>query len=69
MNKRFEEHFNFNMKRFDSIELQIHNMLAEIRELRRIYEKKADMEDIRRLEDKYNELLKEVMLLKQKVTA
>lgn len=34
-----------------------------------IYKKKVDMEDFRRLEDKYNDLLKEVLILKQKVLA
>ena len=66
VNKRFEEHFNFNMKRFDSLELQINNILAEIRELRRFYEKKVDIDQFRVLENKYIELLTEVTMLKQR---
>lgn len=67
MNKRFEEHFNFNMKRFDSIESQINNILAEIRELRGLLQNKPDMEQFRSLENRYIELFREVTLLKQKV--
>jgi DNA anti-recombination protein RmuC len=66
MNKRFEEHFNFNMKRFDSLEAQIHVLLAEVRELRGLYQKKVDIDSFRELENKYLELLKEVTVLKQK---
>jgi hypothetical protein len=69
MNKRFEEHFNFNMKRFDSIELQMNNMLAEIRDLRRLYEKKVDVDEFRRLENNYLELLRELTILKQRMAA
>jgi DNA anti-recombination protein RmuC len=69
MNKRFEEHYNFNMKRFDSIELQIYNILAEIRDMRRLYEKKVDVDEFRRLENNYLELLKEVAALRQRVVA
>ena len=67
MNKRFEDHFNFNMKRFDSIESQINNILAEIRELRGLYQSKPDMEQFRALENRYIELSREVTLLKQKI--
>jgi hypothetical protein len=67
MNKRFEEHYNFSMKRFDSIELQMHNMLAEIRDMRRLYEKKVDVDEFRRLENNYLELLKELTALRQRV--
>lgn len=69
MNKRFEDHFNYNMERFSSIELQINNILAEIRELRRILERKIDVDEFRRLENNYLELLKEITLLKQKIPA
>lgn len=67
MNTRFDDHFNFNMKRFDSIESQINNILAEIRELRGLYQNKPDMEQFRSLENRYIELFREVTLLKQKV--
>jgi hypothetical protein len=46
------------MKRFDSIELQMHNMFAEIRDMRRLYEKKVDVDEFK-LSD-YFELLREV---------
>ena len=69
MNKRFEDHFNFNMKRFDSIELQINNILAEIRELRRVSERKVDIDEFRRLENNYLELLKELTELRSKIAA
>jgi len=69
MNKRFEEHFNFNMKRFDSIELQMSNILAEIRDLRRLYEKKVDIDEFRRLENNYLELLRDFTALKQRLSA
>ncbi|MCX7794721.1 MAG: hypothetical protein N2257_10035, partial [Thermodesulfovibrionales bacterium] len=69
VNKRFEEHFNFNMKRFDSIELQINNLLAEIRDMRRLFDIKVDIEEFRRLENNYLELLKELTELKSKIAA
>jgi|GEM_PF-5678917 len=65
MNKRFEDQFNFNMKRFDSIEQQINNILAEMRELRGLNDKKVDVDQFRILENRYIELLTEVVRLKK----
>jgi DNA anti-recombination protein RmuC len=67
MNKRFDDHFNFNMAQFKSVELKIHDIFAEIRELRRLYDRKPDIDQFMTLENRYIELLKEVTMLKQKV--
>jgi len=64
MDKRFDD-MN---KRFDSLESQIHVLLAEIRELRGLYYRKVDIDSFRELENKYLGLLKELTLLKQKST-
>lgn len=67
MNKRFEEHFNYNLERFRALELHIANVLEEIRDLRRIFEDKVSKEDFRLLDKRYLELLGEVNMLKERV--
>jgi hypothetical protein len=67
MNKRFEEHFNYNLERFRALELHIANVLEEIRDLRRIFEDKVSKEDFRLLDKRYLELLGEVNILKERV--
>jgi len=67
MNKRFEEHFNYNLERFRALELHIGNVLEEIRDLRRIFEDKVSKEDFRLLDKRYLELLGEVSMLKERV--
>lgn len=57
------------MKRFDSTELQINNILAEIRDIRRLFDRKVDIDEFRRLENNYLELLKELTELKTKIGA
>ncbi len=59
----------FNMKGFDSVEPQINNMFAEIRELRRISERKLDIDEFHRLQNNYLELLRDFVELKQWLAA
>ena len=53
MNKRFEEHFNYNLERFRVLELHMANVLEEIRDLRRIFEDKVSKEDFRLSENEF----------------
>ena len=67
VNKRFEESFLFHQERFNSIEKQINNILAELRELRAISSQKVDIIEFKRLENKYLDLFKEINELRRKV--